>query len=357
MATPIEGVLNQAQKNSLEIVEFIFHIIQSDTKEVENVIFLDEVQLQKKQKKFFLDRLADIAEGTQYVFKSDSVHLKEKCEHLLEEPNRFIELSRQITADFAGRHQGQMSEGVFVVSLVKYLAAHNDWKKLIFLVKMDKGLSFSYSYKEVNGKRIAIVEENKNSLNENKVAIQKSALIDVTDKFAWDVLAFDRVKKPRIGDYFRGFLGVIERQQDSELTRTAHITVRKWAKKLPVDRLPPGEDVNTFVGRSLNYLNDHNLFNTDFFLDTVVRDEDENRKSELIHSLREALADAGVAGQQFKPQPNSLPKKIRKQIYETAEGVTLSYEGEREAAGITIEDLGEGKKLIHILTNRLITKD
>lgn len=353
MPSPIEGVLNHAQRESLEIIEFIFHIIQPDAEETQMVVFLDEVRLQTKQKQFFLDRLRDIAEGTQYVFKADSIHLKEKCEQLVHQPNRFPELSRQITADFAERHKGQMAAGVFVVSIVKYLAAPNDWKNLVFLVKMDKRPSFSYSYKEHEGKRIAVVEEVENSLNETKAAIQKSALIDISDRFAWDVLAFDRTKRPNLSDYFRGFLGVMERQQDSVLTRTAHSTVRKWAKKLPADQLPPGEDANTFAGRSLNYLNDHDTFDTEGYLDAVIRDEDKSRKSELIQSLREELAEIGVAGQQFRPQPESLPKSSRKQIYQTAEGVTIIYEGDHETAGITVEDIGGGRKLIKIQTNRL----
>lgn len=358
MPTPIEAVLNQQQKASLEITDFIFHIIRSNTEDPNKVLFLDEVQLQDKQKKFFLDRLRDIAEGSQYIFKPDSVHLKDKCVELLEAPSRFIELSRQITSDFADQHRGQMSDGVFVVSTVKFLASDNNWRNLIFLVKMDRSPSFSYSYQEQDGRRIAIVEENENSLNETKSAIQKSALIDVSERFAWDVLAYDRTKKPDISDYFRGFLGAIERQQDSVLTRTAHSTVRKWAKQIPGDKLPPEEDANTFVGRSLNYLNDHDLFNTNNYLDAVVRDEDELRKSELIESLREALANSGVAGQQFRPQPGSLSNKEKKQIYQTAEGVKIIYEGDNEAAGITIEEIdGGSKKLIKIVTNRLETKN
>ena len=349
MPQPIEGVLNQAQRESLEIAEFIFHIIQPD----EDVIFMDEVSLQAKQKSFFLDRLRDIAEGTQFIFKTDSVHLKEKCEQLVDQPNRFVELSRQITNDFAERHKGQMSAGVFVVAIVKYLAAPNDWKKLVFLVKMDKGSSFTYSYKQHEGKCIATVEEIENSLNENKSAIQKSALIDVSDRFAWNVLAFDRTKRPNLSDYFRGFLGVTERQQDSVLTRSAHGTVRKWARKLPSDLLPPGEDPNTFAGRSLNYLRDHDTFDTEAYLDAVVRDADESRKSQLTQLLREELAEAGVAGQQFRPQPESLRKAEKTQTYKTAEGVTITYVGDNQTAGITVQDIGKGRKLITIETNRL----
>lgn len=89
MPPPIESVLGQVQRDSLEIVDFIFHIIDPEVAEEDRVIFLDEVQLQEKQKHFFLDRLRDVAEGTQYVFKADAVHLKEKCEQLLAESDRF----------------------------------------------------------------------------------------------------------------------------------------------------------------------------------------------------------------------------------------------------------------------------
>jgi hypothetical protein len=353
---PLDGVLNQAQRDSLEIDSFIFHIIDPDADENDGVIYLDEVQLQDKQTEFFLARLREIAEGTQYVFKQDAVHLQEKCQQLMGEPDRFIELSRQVTEDFSGRHRGQMSAGVFIVSIVNYLAAAHDWQQLVFLVKMDKQPTFTYSYVEQNGRRVAVVNEVPNSLNESKSAVQKSALIDASDRFAWHVLAFDRVKKPDLSEYFRAFLGVTERQHDSALTRSAHLVVRQWAKAQPAEALPPGEDLNTFLGRSLNYLSDHDTFDTDEYLNAVVRDDDADRKAVLMQSLRETLAEAGVAGQQFRPQPGSLRGRERKQVYTTHEGVTISFEGTQEAVGMNIEQLGEGRARITIETNRLDAK-
>lgn len=354
MLQPLEGVLNQAQKDSLELVDFIFHIIQPDAvEEGERIVYMDEVQLEPQQETFFLERLRDIAEGTQYVFKRDAVHLKEKCEQFVANPERFIELSRQITTDFAGRHEGNMSAGVFVVCTVRFLARANDWQKLVFLVKMDKRPSFSYSWEVRGGRKIAVVSEIQNALSETKASVQKSALINVSDLFPWDVLAFDRTSRPGLRDYFRAFLGVTERQVDSELTKQTHSAVRKWAKALSQDSLPEGEDANTYIGRSLNYLNDHDVFDTDEFVNTVVRDADEVRKAELSASLREELAQVGVAGQQFRPTPGSLPKKARRQVYQTAEGVTITYEGDNDAAGIDIRDLGNGRKQITIVTNRL----
>lgn len=88
----------------------------------------------------------------------------------------------------------------------------------------------------------------------------------------------------------------------------------------------------------------------------MVRDEDAERKAVLMGSLREALAETGVAGQQFRPQPGSLRTRERKQIYQTLEGVTISFEGSAEAVGMAIEQLGNGRARVTIETNRLDAK-
>lgn len=357
MPTPLEGVLNQAHRESLEIVDFIFHIIDPEAEEGQKVVYLDEVQLQDRQKAFFLERLREAAEGTQYVFKPDAVVLKEKCQQIAAEPQRFVELSRHITENFSSHHDGQMSAGVFVVSTVKCLVSANNWRNLVFLIKMDKRPSFTYSYTEQNGRRVAVMNEIENALNETKAAIQKSALIDVSDIFAWDVLAFDRVKKPTITDYYRGFLGVTERQVDSVLTRSAHSTVRKWAKRLTVEQIPVGEDALGYVGRSLNYLKDHNAFDTDEYLNAVVKDEDPLRKTSLINLLRDELASVGVAGQQFSPRADSLLSKDKKQTYQTAEGVTITFEGDKTTVGLSVQNIGNNRKRITIETGNLVIKD
>lgn len=336
MATSIESGLNQAQKDSLALVHFIFHIIDPDAaEEKERVVYLDEVTLQDKQKDFFLDRLRDIAEGTQYVFKEDAVFVREKCTALMDSPDNFNQLSRQLTEDFAARHDGQMAPGVFIVAVVSYLASAGKLKKLVLMVKMDKRPTFSYTHKTVDGKRIAKMTAVPNALNETKQAIQKSAVIDVSDHFAWDVLAYDRVQK-HLSTYFRAFLGVRERQVDSELTRNAFAAVRKWANKLSSEEMPENEDALGYRGRALNYLRDHDSFDTDAFIDAVVRDEDAARKSILSAQLREDLVQNGIAGQKFTPRSESLQPKERKQVYQTNEGVTIVFEGAKEAAGLSI---------------------
>lgn len=356
MPQPLESVLGQTQRDSLKIDNLIFHIIDPDIDDDNHVIYLDEVELQDKQKSFFLDRLRDIAEGTQYLFGENSVHLKEKCEQLLNETNNFNQISRQITSDFAGRHAEQMSAGVFVIAVVTFLASAHQERKLVLFVKMDKRPSFSYNYEVRNGRTIAIMKEVENALSETKAAVQKSAVIDVTQHFAWDVLAYDRVKKPLLSDYFKGFLGVINRHQDSELTRIAHATVKKWASRLPGESMPEGEDLFSFTGRALNYLQDHDQFDTDGFIDAVIKDTNSERKANLSSALKEELVQAGVAGQRFVPKSDSIPTRLRKQVYKTAEGVTISFEGDKDVVGLRIDPQPDGGKIITITTNKLDIK-
>ena len=89
----------------------------------------------------------------------------------------------------------------------------------------------------------------------------------------------------------------------------------------------------------------------------MIRDENPERKLVLQSALRDELATAGVAGQQFRPRPDSLPKKDTKQIYQTAEGITIMFEGDKVAVGLKIQDGVNGGKLITIETNHLDIKN
>lgn len=356
MPPPIESTLNASQRQSLEIFDFIFHIIKLDDGRDEKIEFLDEVTLHVKQKTFFLERLREILEGTQYVFLPDAVFLKEKCAQLATQPPEFNTLSRQIAGEFARTHRNQMSEGIVVVSVVRFLASANTWKSLVLLVKLDKTASFSYSRKEIDGKQVAVMDEIPNALAESKNAVQKSAVIDAEGYFAWDVLAYDRKTKPRLTDYFKAFLGVTERYPDSELTRMAHSAVRKWAIALSKTELPENEDAASYIGRSMNYLKDRDQFDTESFIDSVVRDDDQQRKQALTAKLRDALATVGIAGQQFKPQPGSLKPSERKQQYVTEEGVTITFEGSKEAVNLRTDTIDDGQTVITIKTKNLTLK-
>ncbi|WP_145603099.1 nucleoid-associated protein [Yersinia intermedia] len=354
MAKSIESVLSKGQIESLEISDFIFHIINADA-EGDKTIFLDSVTLAEAQKAFFLNRLKECAKGTQYVFEDDVDSLSEKCNKLVAGEKNFVGTSKDITQSFAKLHAGSAADGLFVVSVVRYLRSPNEYKSLLFLVKLDKTATLTYSYEEKDGKKIAIINEVPNALSESKQAVQKSALIDLSGSFAWNVLAYDRVDS-NLTDYFRKFLSVKLRQTPSTLTIETHKAVRAWARLIPKESLPEGEDANTIIGRSISYFESCETFDTDRFLESVIRHNDKKVRKVLTDELHEKLVGIGVAGQQFKPTPSSISRRDKTVIYETAEGVVITFVGDAAAAGLTRKTLPNGKEQITIETNKFAVK-
>lgn len=328
-----ESTFTSAERASLKICQFIFHIIIEDEDEP---IFLEEVRLTSQQKDFFRERIADVSTGTQYIFldEQDS-NFFNNCQDLLSNPEeRFIPVSRRLALDFHSRHKGNASDGVFIVAIVE-IETNGEVAKLISLIKMDHTRVLQYKTEDTEEGKRAIIEEIPRSFVEDKAAMQKVALVDASDVFAWDLLAVDRTKPSGgIAEYFRSFLSATERENDSVLTRKAVSEVRQWAQLQ--ESLPPDEDVSTYKHRAILYMETHDQFETDEFVRMVVCDQNEDRKAEMSQSLHDHLAEAGVAGQGFSPKPQSLPKSLRKNKRETLEGIRIEWEGAAIDKGLRI---------------------
>ncbi len=350
-----ESVLSQAEKDDLLLSNFIFHIIAPDDENsVDGVIFLDDVILGTNQIKFFSERLKETAEGTQYIFKAESISLKDKCSRMLQDKSLFNSISRQITTDFSDRHKGNMSPGVFVTAIASIPTDQSTRRDLVFLVKLDHKASITYDYIEENGTRKAIVKEIPHALIESKSAVQKSALIDISDNVSWDILAFDK-GSDNLRDYFRAFLGVTELQDHSHWTRVAFQTAKTWARGLFSEDMPEGESFIGYKGRAQRYLQDSTKFSTENYINCIIKDEDIERKTRLSNKLREALESSGIAGQVFTPKPNSIKEKEKKQVIKTKEGVQIIFEGDPESVGVQISPPDAEKKRTITITSKELT--
>lgn len=332
--------LSGAEIASLEVTHFIFHII--DPAEDSTVEYLDEtIQLSPRQYDFFLDRLREAARGTQFTFDDDS-ELKAKVERLIARPNTaFVEATQDIAKWFAQFHVGRRtSPGVVVFALARIAIDRTQHRRLLFLLKLDHRPVLQYTLSSASGKRVAAIAEVTNALVEAKEAVQKSALVDISDHFAWDVLASERSETGpgEITRYFRTFLGARELEQPSVLTRRAIQSVSRWARKLDPDQKPDDEDTASYRERAVSYMSGATRFDTDDFIAAVVRDHEQARRSRAMDTLREELATQGVAGQTFSPKPDSVSSAIKRTILKTREGVTIQYEGNRENVGVIVED-------------------
>jgi len=243
--------------------------------------------------------------------------------------DQFIRISKILAASFKNEHSKSTADGVFITALVNVEGN----RQLIFLLKLDNRKVYQYKLHKTK----AALEEIKDTFVEDKKAIQKSALIDISNYYAWDVLARERnpTTAKGIRSYFAKFLQVIEKDTPSKLTEKAVSTVRQWAIANKTE-LDPTEDVSGYKDRAIGYLLSTPTFKTQDFIEAVVVDEDEMRMEKLALSLKNFCDERGISGQSFRPNKNSLTKNVRKNIRETEEGVKIEWEGKAEDRLITI---------------------
>lgn len=335
-----ESVLSVADKEAIKIEKLIFHIILKDDAQPH---FLDELEITEEQTTFFKDRLADSAQGRQYIFTKDAA-VKKLTQDIIASPeDNFIKVSKDLTDRFKTTHSGNTNDGVFVISLA---SIRN--RKLLFLVKLDHKKVIQYQLK---GNK-ALLEEVKNTFVEDKSAIQKVALIDIGDGVVWDVLVYDRSKPSSITEYFRNFLSVVERETESVLTANAVSFVLKWASQNKA-LLDPEQNPSQYKNRAIEHLYNVDVFETDTFVKAVIKDDNSDRRKKQEVSLQDFLTAKGLSGQTFNVNRNALTRKTKKNVRQTAEGVKIEWTGDARDHNITIpnEPNNNGVYRIVIETN------
>ncbi|SDE18054.1 nucleoid-associated protein [Pedobacter soli] len=347
-----ESVLSKAEKESFQIEKFIFHIIFKEDLQPE---YLEEVTLNEAQETFFKSRFAEISEGTQFIFSDKKrSNIYKDCEDIVGDPDKnFIRASKSITYEFRKEHNKSTTDGVFITALVSV----NGGQKLIFLLKLDH--IKVYQYKVTKNK--ALLKEIKDTFSEDKRAIQKAAIVDISDYYKWDVLAKDRSATQLdtgITDYFRRFLDVVELETPSKLTELALRVASRWAGQ-NIDTLDPEQDPSAYKGRAIAYLKNADKFDTDEFINTIIYDEDADRRQLLANSLKALMDDMGLSGQSFRPNAGTLSKSQVKNIRETAERVKIEWEGKAEESNIDIPNHPDedGYYTITIRTSRINNLD
>ena len=184
---PIESVLTTEQKASFVIERFIFHVIKVESN---TPLYLDEISLTADQQQFFKNRFIDVAEGKQFSFEHERSDFRDNCRRLVADPVKdFVEVSENLASAFKSEHNKSMNDGALIVSLVSVAGVG----KLIFLLKIDHYKVYQYLIGEQHShSRTVALQEILDNFVEDKKAIQKAALVDVSDYYSWDVLATDR---------------------------------------------------------------------------------------------------------------------------------------------------------------------
>lgn len=339
---PKESVLTAADREQIRIEKLIFHIILKDELQPR---YLNEVTITDEQRAFFRDRLSDAATGRQFVFQ-DVSSTKAVAEELVACDNeRFVELSRQLAADFKSHHVASTNDGVFIVSV----ASIGD-RKLVFLIKFDHKKIYQY---QIQADNKALLKEVQDTFSEDKSSIQKVALIDVGNTVVWDVLVTDVVARPDkdyITDYFKSFLGVVPRETDTDLTKRALRLAFNWASENQND-LPETQETSDYKSRAKAYLLGNATFDSDAFINSVILDEDAERRERHRALLKQKMEEEGLYGQNFTLVHSALNRNSTKNVRVTREGVKIEWEGSAEDVNYSVRDENEnGLQVITIKT-------
>lgn len=341
-----ESVLTLTEKESIKIEKFIFHIIIENEEEPH---YLDEVVISDEQKEFFRQRLIAVSQGNQLLFNNKEINgtylLAKSIIDDIE--SNFHIASRKLTADFKSRHNKNTSNGVFITALISI----ENKRKLIFLVKLDHKKVYEYKLKGTK----ALLAEIKNTFIEDRSAIQKVALIDTSDHYIWDSLAYDRAKPGGLTEYFKSFLGVRFRDTPSKWTVDAITHANHWAT-LNRNIIDPNQEPSIYKNRAITYLLSTSLFSTDDYINNVIMDEDNNRRDNLKKSFQDFIIEKGLAGQSFTPNKGSVTIKIKKNTVLTNEGVKIEWDGDAKNVNVTIpnqKNPDDDLYHIEILTNEI----
>lgn len=363
----INATLTKSVKESIQIKSFIYHIIRKDADRPD---YYDEVELGSEQSQFFEDRIKDACDGTQFIFTDpDENTCKADCLLLLEDPKKnLVPKSRELTKRFFDAHNRSMSDGVFIIAIISILL--NDRRQnLLSFLKVDYSTVFQQQIKEIGGKKIIKLKRIMDSLADNKSTLQKWAIVDPSNLFAWDVLALQRgttaEKKDSdnaISRYFKNFLQVAAKETSSFLTRNAVTETNKWARSLSY--LPPNLARSDYKARAIYFFENNEEYDTEKFIDQVLGPyttenlvaEEKTDRGELRkrhkEELLEMLAEAGIAGQKFESRPSSIPSNVKTTTMKTHTGVIIKFKGTQENNNISVKTEGN-ERIITIRTRQL----
>ena len=347
------SVLTQPQRNELIVENFIYHILKSDEEQPE---YLDEVVLSTEtQRTFFEKIISETGQGTQYNFTDKPTsHLVNACNSIITNPDtQFIDQSKEIARLFLNQHTGQTADGVLIIARAT-IPSGTTRQSLVALIKLDYTTVLRQQRDSHQATRVRL-EEIIEALSEQASAVQKKALIQLSDDYHWDVLAVERKKtgavldtEDAISDYFKRFLGVQLRKNDSTLTKQVVVECHKWAKSYDGDlggrtaadiRHSVINLMDAFVDGELTY---------EELKDRVCRHPNTTQAQRMSNSFDEHMNEIGLGGITFSPKPGSIPTKDRKGEWVTDAGIKVIWQGERNPNILEKQRQADGSYVITI---------
>jgi hypothetical protein len=214
--------------HAMKIKRMIFHLVGPKR---ESLVILPEVDPGKFEQ-FFLDRIKTVNFGHRYVFSGVS-STRARLKRILDNDRMFVPETEKLAERFNELHRPAAAWGAFLVFLLSIgeatyfaLLKHDDEKVLAYDVKEDE-----------KGRKTVDLEALEKTFVQNKDALQKAALIKVTDD-GGALSVLDRKNQQRVADYFEAFLEAKREFDDAELTFRLVNAARKVIRASE-DLVPP----------------------------------------------------------------------------------------------------------------------
>lgn len=294
---------DEQQLAALSIERMVFHLVgPSDG----DFVRLEEVSPGKFEE-FFLELIRHVNSGTPYSF-SDASATRERLSRILATPDVFQEESERLADDFHRKHGGSTSKGAFLVFVLRSGA-----EQTFALLKYDDEEVVAYDMKDgAGGRKRVTLDALERTFVQNREALQKSALIRLTDT-GGELRVLDRRNQQRVALYFEAFLDAVRIHEDAELTEKL-VKVTREVLRDSEDLVPP--DVyreltkRTYDAAALGVTLDAD--DQKGFLDTVMgRKLADN--DELVTRFKRALRRARIEGVPVTLDPSNVrrPSSVR----------------------------------------------
>lgn len=207
----------QNQIDQLAIDRMVFHLIGPEDDDFVRLEAMNPGEFSD----FFIERIVSANDGIPYTF-SDASATRTRLGRIANDISVFQEESERLAEDFQRQHGGSAAAGAFLIFV---LSAGDD--QFFALLKYDDETVLSYELEELeDGRRRVSLDSLDRTFVQNRDALQKSAIVNLTDD-GGDLVVLDRQNQQKVARYFENFLAAVREFEDAEVTKKLVDTTRK----------------------------------------------------------------------------------------------------------------------------------
>lgn len=339
------GMLEDDDLNRLRIDRMIFHVIGPDDTDL---TLMDEVEIGGFDQ-FFLERIRETNIGNRFEFIGQNVGVRPSLLAIHKNTGDFVTISKEMASVFHNQHSNvSAKKGAFIVAKLSGME-----KPVFALIKFDDLRVLRFLHETVKGAVTATVSEVENTFQEDKKAMQKSALIVLNDE-GGDLAVYDRTNRRDITGYFRAFLGAKRLYDGPQATERLKLALGEAYKRhmheMPQDVKANWKTKLYDTTRNLKTLDTEDMSH---FMATVFGDfaNNDSFKSTIVSELQKHK----ISGEAIEIAPAVITKPSVRQI-KTREGIQLRIPEENKDL-VTFEEHENGRATITIQTGRITSNE